>query len=151
MQKAGRNILAFLAAVLVCTVCASIFSTQRVISVLNEVGAASGFGERMSMAIYDLLHFAPLYGAFILIAFLIAFLAGGMVYRFAKFGRVIVYSVAGAAAMAVMLYAMKQVFFGVPIVGGARDGLGLALQILAGGLGGVIFHLLSRDKVAAAT
>jgi len=32
------------------------------------------------------------YGLFILVAFLIAFLAGGTVYRFAKFGRSIVYA-----------------------------------------------------------
>lgn len=150
MPKALRYVLAFLMAVMACVILASIFSTQRVISQLNASGGSSGLSERLSMAVYDLIHFAPLYGVFIFLALLIAFLAGGLVYRIAKFGRVIVYAVAGAMAIGVMLFAMKQVFFGVPIVGGARDGLGLALQILAGGIGGYVFHRLSLPKTVKA-
>jgi len=47
---------------------------------------------------------------------------------------------AGAVAIAVMLWAMQQVFFGVPIVAGARDGFGLFLQMLAGAIGGFIVY-----------
>ena len=79
-------------------------------------------------------------------AFLIAFLAGGLIYRFAKFGRPIVYMVAGAVAMMVMLMAMKQAFFGVDIVAGARDGFGLALQMLAGAVGGYVFARLTKPR-----
>jgi len=50
--------------------------------------------------------------------------------------------------MFVMLWAMEQVFFGVPIVAGARDGFGLILQMLAGGVGGFIFAKLSSPKTA---
>lgn len=146
MQKMLRYFLAFVLAVLSCVVLASIFSTQRVISKLNASGASADMGDRFSMAVYDLIHFAPLYGIFILLALGIAFFAGGLVFRVAKFGRAIVYVVAGAAAIFVMLSLMKQVFFGVPIVGGARDGFGLSLQILAGGIGGYVFHRLSLPK-----
>jgi len=50
--------------------------------------------------------------------------------------------------MFVMLWAMEQVFFGVPIVAGARDGFGLILQMLAGGVGGFIFAKLTSLKTA---
>ena len=43
---------------------------------------------------------------------------------------------------------MEQVFFGVPIVGGARDGLGLFFQVLAGSMGGFIFATLTSLKPA---
>jgi len=77
---------------------------------------------------------------------LIAFLAGGTVYRFAKFGRPLVYMIAGAAAMLVMLLFMKQAFFGVDIVAGARDGLGLGLQMLCGAVRGYVFARLTRNS-----
>ncbi|MGJ8562961.1 MAG: hypothetical protein ACSHXY_05360 [Alphaproteobacteria bacterium] len=149
MKTTLRYLLAWIAAVLACTITASIISTQRVINALNASGGAASFGDRVSMALYDLLHFGVLYGVFIVIAFLIAFIAGGFVFRFAKTGRFFVYITAGAVAMGVMLFLMKQVFFGVPIVGGARDGAGLALQMFAGGLGGYVFHRLSLAKSSA--
>jgi len=100
------------------------------------------------MSFYDLFHFGSLYSPFILLAFITAFLAAWSIYKIAGFGRVIIYSFAGAIAMFVMLWAMEQVFFGVPIVGGARDGFGLLLQVLAGGIGGFIFAILTSPKPA---
>ncbi len=124
----------------------SAISTQRVIGSLTEIGASVSLSQRLSMTLYDLIHFGTLYGAFICLAFIAAFLAGGLVFRIAKFGRPIVYIVAGAAAMLVMLILMQKVFFGVPIVAGARDDLGLGLQMLAGGVGGYVFHRLSLSR-----
>lgn len=100
------------------------------------------------MSFYDLTHFGTLYAIFIFLALAIAFSVASGVFKLAGFGRTIVYSVAGAAAMFVMLWAMEQVFFGVPIVAGARDGMGLILQMLAGGIGGFIFARMSAPKPA---
>ena len=72
MKKASRFIIPWFAASLVCVIIASIISTQRVINGLNDVGGSIGFDERLSMSLYDLMHFGTLYGLFILIAFLIA-------------------------------------------------------------------------------
>lgn len=105
-----------------------------------------GFGERLSMTIYDVSHFGTLYGVFILLAFLIALSAGGILFQRTRYGRGIIYVVAGSVAMFVMLWAMKQVFFGVPIVPGARDIFGLLLQMAAGGLGGFIFHRMTQTR-----
>lgn len=136
---------------LVCVFFASIISSQRVIAALAEAGGAMSFFDRFYMTVYDLHHFGSMYAIFILIAFLIAFAAGTIVFRFAGFGRSIVFVVAGATAMLVMLLLMERVFFGVPIVGGARDGIGLALQMVAGGLGGFVFHRLSNSLSTQST
>jgi len=144
-----KRLIAWLAATVVCTGLAAFVSSQRVLNALPDPERQIGMSERLSTAFYDIQHFGTLYGLFILIAFLIAFLAGGTIYRFARFGRPIVYMVAGAAAMLVMLVLMKQVFFGVDIVAGARDGLGLGLQMLAGAAGGYVFSRLTRKPLVA--
>ena len=133
-------------ATFVCTALAAFISSQRVLNQLPDPLGQIGLSERVFTAFYDVQHFGSLYGLFILIAFLIAFLAGGLIFRFAKFGRPIVYMVAGAVAMMVMLIAMKQAFFGVDIVAGARDGFGLALQMLAGAVGGYVFARLTKPR-----
>ena len=42
-----------------------------------------------------------------------------------------------------MLLLMKDAFFDVPIIAGARDSFGLALQTLAGIFGGFVFAVLT--------
>ena len=127
---------------------ASFFSTQRVISGLGEIGAETQFGDRVSMIFYDAIHFGSLYWAFISLAFLFAFASAWALHKGVKFGRPIIFTVAGMAAMLVMLLAMERVFFSVPIVAGARDTLGLLLQMVAGGIGGFIFARLTANKHA---
>lgn len=127
----------------------SLASTLKVASALQDIGAPIASAEISTMVIYDLQHFAPLYFAFIAIAFTIAFLCAGGVFRIAKIARPLIYTVAGAVAIWVMLFLMQQVFFGVPIVAGARDASGLLLQLLAGGFGGLIFALFTRIKKRA--
>jgi len=139
-----KRLIAWFVATLVCTGLAAFFSSQRVLSALPDPQGQVGLPERLSTAVYDIQHFGTLYGIFILVAFLIAFLVGGGVYHFAKIGRPIVYMVAGAIAMLVMLLLMKQAFFGVDIVAGARDGLGRALQMVSGAAGGYVFARLTR-------
>jgi len=139
-----KRLIAWPVATLVCASLAAFVSSQRVLNALPDPQGQIGLAERFSMGLYDIQHFGTVYGLFILCAFLIAFLAGGIVYRFAKFGRPIVYMVAGAIAMFVMLTAMKQVFFGVDLIAGARDGVGLGLQMLSGAVGGYVFARLTQ-------
>ena len=139
-----RRLLAWPLAATTTATLASFISSQRVLNALPDPQSSIGMSQRLSTAFYDLHHFATFYGVFILLAFLIAFLSGGLVFRLAKFGRPIVYAVAGAIAMLVMLMGMKNVFFGVDIVAGARDAFGLALQMLAGAAGGYVFAYLTR-------
>jgi len=120
------------------------FQTQNVLARLGDIGADVSFGDRLSMTFYDIQHLGSLYIIFISIALAVAFLLGGLVYRFAKFGRPIIYMVAGGVAILVMLFAMKAQFFDVHIIAGARDAFGLGLQMLAGAIGGLIFARITK-------
>lgn len=120
--------------------------TQNVLAKLSEIGADVSFGERLSMTGYDIFHLGSIYVLFVGMAFAVAFLAGGLVFRIAKFGRPIIFMVAGAVALLVMLMLMKEVFFNTHVIAGARDSFGLGLQMLAGALGGFVFARVSLPK-----
>ncbi len=144
-----KRVLAWVLAVLTTTALAVIFQSQNIVSRLNDIGGNVRFSDRLSITSYDLVHLGSAYGIFISIALAIAFLCGGLVYIFAKIGRPLIYISAGAIAMIVMLLSMKEVFFGVHIIGGARDVIGLGFQMLAGGLGGLVFSKISQKKQTA--
>ena len=141
-----KNFIVLIMSVLFTTIFATLLQTQKVIISLNEIGTSISFSERISMSFYDLSHLGTLYGGFIFLAFLIAFLVSGAIYKFTKFGRLIIYSIAGGTAVFVMLLLMKGVFFDVPIIAGARDSFGLTLQTLTGIFGGFIFAVLTAKK-----
>ncbi|NNC38822.1 MAG: hypothetical protein EX271_04415 [Acidimicrobiales bacterium] len=150
MGKFLRRPLVFILSVVVATVLASIFSTQFVIGDLGKAGAPVGFGDRLSMTAYDIVNLGKLYGIFIFIGLLIAFLAAGLIYWKAQTKRPLIYIVAGMMCFVVMLHLMKLVFFGVPIIAGARSIIGLAFQAIAGGIAGYVFARLTTPKPGAA-
>lgn len=123
--------------------------TQNVIARLNDIGADVGIGQRLSMTLYDLIYLGSLYIIFVSLGTLVAYLLGLIVYRIAGFGRPVVFAVAGAVAILVMLMLMKQAFFGVHLIAGARDGLGIGLQMVAGAMGGVMFARMTARKAAS--
>lgn len=147
MSRILKHIVAWLAAVIAVVLLGVIFQTQNIISRLGALGADVSFGQRLSMTAYDITHLGSLYGVFIALALAIAFLASGLAYRFAKFGRPIIYTVAGGVAILVMLFLMKRAFFDVHIIAGARDGLGISLQMLAGAIGGFVFAKLTATRI----
>lgn len=142
-----RVVLAFLAAVVVTTILGAAFHTQFVIGRLSDLGIAVSFSDRLSTTLHDIGGMAPMFGMVIAIGFLVAFLAGALVYRFAGARRELIYVVAGAVAIAVALSAMAMVYNITPIAG-ARSWAGFAAQMLAGALGGYAFAMLSRARAA---
>jgi len=60
--------------------------------------------------------------------------------------RRLIFTSAGIVAILVMLNLMQRVFFGVPIIGGARESFGNILQALAGGIGGWVYAKLTTKK-----
>ncbi len=147
MRRFGKIVLVFILSVIIATLVASLFSTQFVIAALENSGAKVGWGDRLDMTLYDLGHLGLLYAVFIFIGLAIAFLFAALVYRFAKTKRPLIYVVAGMTCFVVMLYLMQAVFFGVPIIAGARSGVGLAFQALAGGIAGYVFAKLTGKSV----
>ena len=148
MKKFGKTFLMFILSVVIATVVATLFSTQFVIAGLEGAGAVIGLGDRIDMSFYDLSHLGRLYGIFIFIGLGIAFLFAALIHHFAKTKRLLIYIVAGTACFVVMLYLMQAVFFGVPIIAGARSGVGLACQALAGGIAGYVFARLTARAQA---
>lgn len=133
----------FLAAAAVLTVLATILQSVFVLIALAGVGAQIGAGDAAGMMLADLAGLGPLYGAFIALALLVAFIAAAVTHRFTPLPRTLVFAAAGLAAMAVMLLAMEQVFFGVQLIAGARSAAGFTAQLLAGLAAGYAFAALT--------
>ncbi len=130
---------------------ATIASAQFVIGALGDVGATVGFADRAVMTGQDLIGLAPLYTIFIALGFAVAFTAGGGVARKSAQSRNLIFILAGACSMAVMLLAMERVFFGVPLIAGARGGFGFAVQMLCGAAGGYVFARMRAVKLPRET
>lgn len=142
-----KLVLAFVAAVIVTTILGAAFHTQFVIGRLTDMGIAVSFADRLSTTLHDIAGMAPLFGLVIAGGFLVAFLAGALVFRFAGTQRNVVYAVAGAVAIGVALSLMAMVFNITPIAG-ARSWAGFIAQMAAGALGGYVFALISRVRTA---
>ena len=147
MRNTLRWIGGWLAAGIAVAALATLFQSLLIVAALPETGPDVGVGEYARQIGYDLRYLGPLYGLFILGAMLIAWLAGEGVARLAPLRlRWVALSVAGGVAMIVLLVAMRQAFFGVDIIAGARSVEGKLLQSLAGGLGGALMAVLTRRR-----
>ncbi len=146
MNGIFKRIGGWLAAALTTVVVGIFLQTQNVLARLEGVGADVGFTERLSMTAYDVIYLGQPYLLFVSIALAVAFLAAGLLFHFAQFGRPLIYAVAGSTAMLVMLFAMKQVFFDIHMIAGARDAVGIGMQMIAGAIGGLIFAWVSRAR-----
>ena len=148
MTESFKRIGSWLVAVFTTAVLGVFLQTQNVISRLNDIGGDIGFGDRLFITAYDIFYLGKPYFLFVGIALTFAFGAAGLVYRIAKFARPFIYIIAGAVALFVMLWAMKEVFFKIPAIAGARDGFGIAMQMTAGALGGYIYAKLNPASTA---
>lgn len=138
-----RVIAAFFAAVLVMMVLGVTAQSVFVMLDLGAVGAEIGPGDALGMIAADITGFGPLYAAFILIGFVIAFLCAALVGRFLPVPRWMVFAAAGAICMMVMLTLMKEVFFGVQLIAGARSMAGFLTQALMGAVSAIVFTRLT--------
>jgi hypothetical protein len=111
----------------------------------DETGpAAIPFADRVSWAVHDLGGMIRPYGVVTTIALFIALLTAGAVARFSG-RRLIVFGVAGALALLVLFPALKMLLGTVGIFG-VRGAIGLAAQMAAGLLAGVLFAQLTRPS-----
>ena len=144
-MKIVRVIVAFLVAVLVTYFIASIFYTMQVV----EAQAAFAPYTRAQQIDTFLANLGGLwiYGALIAIALCVAFFIAWIVKKILPALSPVAYPTAGAAAIFVLLTLIEtQLGGGAGIIGGARTPAGVALQCLAGLVGGGAFALL-RPRV----
>lgn len=102
--------------------------------------------DRLQWAAHDIWGMAGSYALTTTIALFLAFLLAGLVARFSG-GRFTIFALAGAVSICVMFIALK-VFLGTVGVFGARGGAGLAAQMLAGLLCGLLFARLTESSPA---
>jgi len=96
------------------------------------------------MTAYDVFRLGSLYIIFVTPALLVAIIICDLIAKRIKFARPLIYALGCAAAMLVMLFAMKMKFFDIHMIGGARDALGIGFQMLAGTMGGFIFAAINQ-------
>jgi hypothetical protein len=138
-----RVVGGYVVAVVMLGVAATVLSSVMVLAMLETVGAEIDAGQAMGQISDDLAGFGPLYSALIALALAVAFIAAALVTRLVRPLRAVIFTVAGAVAMGVMLTLMEQVFFGVQLVAGARTTAGFLAQVGAGAAAGLIYAVLT--------
>ncbi len=138
-----------LAAIVVATFMSVVLQTQRVISMLKDVGANIPFTQRLSMTTYDLQHLGTTFIIFVAIAMLTAMTIALLLSRKLPRQSLVLHILAGASSICLLLYFMQMVFFGLPLIAGARDALGMVGQMFAGGLAGYVFYRLRKNVISS--
>lgn len=157
--RAIQILVAFIVAVAVGYIVATIFFTSANLIRLSAVGADISFADALRTWLFDLRGMAPSlvwtqYGSLILIGFAIAFPVAALLRRLTLRGAAgvhwivpILYPLAGATAVGMILllsYPKYEVF----MFAGARGVFGCIAQCLAGAIGGYLFHLSLRKLEA---
>ncbi|WP_439636548.1 hypothetical protein [Oceanicaulis sp.] len=143
---------AYLAVVLILVTLAVIAQSLFVLAGLMAVGAEIGAADALSMIVDDLTGLGPLYAIFIALGLAVALPMAALAGRLLPVPRVWVFGAAGLVCMLVMLTLMKEVFFGVQVIAGARSMAGLLTQAVMGGFAGAVFVRLTappRSKPSA--
>jgi hypothetical protein len=147
-----RRIVAFVVAVAVMVVLGSAahsYFVQEAWSLAAGLGDGTGpaaipFADRISWAVHDLGGMILPYAALTSIALLIAFLGAGAVARFSG-RRVTVFGLAGAIAL-FTLFTVMRMALGTAGIFGARGAIGVAAQMAAGVVAGVLFARLTAHS-----
>lgn len=135
--------LHFILATIVTVVFACLLQTQMVLHELSKLDVQISLSKRMYMSWQDLAGLLPSYGSIILIGLAIGFGIAKLIRRYTSLKSPLLYVFAGGAVMAVILIAMQPVL-GVTLIAGARSGVGIMLQIIAGTIGGFCFMRLRK-------
>jgi hypothetical protein len=139
----GTRLALYLAAVIVAYLLAAITATQSVVSSLAGMGVKLDFAERLSMTLSDITGMAPMLLPIIAFGLLIAFMTTALICRYWSQWRVPLYALAGAVALLCVHLALHYLFSITPVAIARTNG-GLAVQALAGAVGGLTYVLLSK-------
>lgn len=145
MKVWWRRILALLAAALFSTALASLAHTLSVQAGLTALGVEIPFLARIMQILRDFMGLLLPLGGIILLALAIAFpLAAFLKPRAGLIGP-FAYPLAGWAAVALALFAMK-LSFGFSPLAGARTAAGFLAMSLSGAAGGLLFAWMARRR-----
>lgn len=145
MKNWGRRILAWLVGALVTTALVSLGHSLFVQAELAALGIELPIHVRLGAIVRDFVGLLPTLGPILLGALLVAFLIAGFLKPRAGLIAPFAYPLAGWAAVALALFAMKLAFGFSPLAG-ARTGLGFLVMSLGGLVGGTVFGWMIRRK-----
>ena len=139
---AGR-LGAYLAAVVVAYLLASVTATWAVVASLARMGVEVALSDRLAMTLTDIAGMAPMFLPMVAFALLVAFMSAALLSRWLYRWRMPLYLLAGATAL-VCIHLALNLAFGITPVAIARTGGGLLLQGVAGAVGGFCYLTLIR-------
>lgn len=142
-----RVVKAFLPAVIVAYLLASILFTQTILATVQSFGLEVSFAQRLGATWHDILGMASSYLLLLLVAFLIALPVAAGLTRILPSRRALLFTLAGFLAVVALHVIMKAVL-GISGIAATRTLAGLVGQGLAGALGGYVYHRLSRGAVS---
>ena len=140
-----RRLLVYLLAVGVAYALAVAAATQSVIASLAAMGIPVSLAERFSMTLQDLAGMAPMFLPMVAFGLLCAFMTAALLCRWRASWRIPLYVLAGAAGV-VTIHLLLHLAFQITPVAAARTSVGLALQALAGAVGGLVYIGLRRSR-----
>lgn len=142
-----KLVIDYLLAVLVTFCLASISHSQFVLLELAKVGAEISFSTRVSGTFQDLVGFLPAYAPVIALGMLIGFSLITWISSKFKSGFAGWYPIAGGLSLLTIHAAMYPILE-ITLIAGARSSAGLAMQVIAGVVGGWVFYQLRQRAVS---
>jgi tetrahydromethanopterin S-methyltransferase subunit E len=139
----AKRLGAWLAAVAVAYLAASVTATLAVVASLGRMGVDVSAPERLAMTLDDIAGMAPMFLPMVAFALLVAFMSAALLCRWLAHWRLPLYMLAGAVGI-VCIHLGLNLAFGITPVAVARSGTGLLAQGLAGALGGLTYLGLAR-------
>ncbi|MEQ8858141.1 MAG: hypothetical protein RIC56_05795 [Pseudomonadales bacterium] len=133
-----RVLSAYLAAVIVAYVGASIAQTQSVMARLADMGVPVSVGVRLEATAHDVVGLATSLLPLIAVGLAIALPVAALAIRVLPGWRPVGYVLAGGAAL-LAIHVALNLSLGIHPVAATRTTIGLTAQALCGGLGGWVF------------
>ena len=141
--RLGSRLISFLVAGLVAYFIAVLFYTQINLSNLTGLGIDISFSDRLAAASHDLLSMTGMYLPIMLVALLVAFSLAAIVIRFLPNLRTLGFVLAGMVGVLALVLFFSS-FLGTNPIAVTRSSLGLLSQCGAGGIGGLVYALVSQ-------
>jgi len=138
-----RKLAAYLLAIIVAYLLASITATQSVIARLAEMGVDLNFADRLRMTLHDIAGMAVMFLPMIAAGFLVAFMLTALLCRWLGRRPVALYILAGAVAL-ISIHLTLNLAFQITPVAIARTMGGLLIQGIAGAVGAYLYAFTNR-------
>lgn len=133
-----KVLLGWSAAVVTATLTGSVVQSQLNLAAIGALSQRISLGDRLGTTVFDLVNFAPLWGAVVGFGFLLGWPIAGLLVRRWPDGRRVLFPLAGFVAVVTALQVMNAAL-PVTVVAAARSLSGLLLLALCGALGGWIY------------